>query len=214
MMQRRQRIVSECCQSSSDGKKKVWCQDCDGVLQSKWNVRACYSRLLCIMLMAGCLFLVLLGSMKAMHAYYIDTVQKDNLTRIGTVDVKLQEEFDIPQDIVPGEQIQKRVWVQNTGTAPCYVRVRVIFSDSRMEKQCSIDWNQKEWIQNKTDQYFYYKNILYPGENTTDLMGTVSVSDTAKPEELVPFQIFVYAECCQAGNAASWKDAWDAFLKQ
>lgn len=172
--------------------------------------RRCF---LLIVFFGCCVTSLFLGRTGVVHAYYKDEQMQINETRIGTVEAKLQEDFETPEEIIPGIKIKKRIWVENTGSAPCYVRVRVTFSDSRMEKLCNVDWNQNDWIQNGEEPYFYYRNILYPGKTTTDLMQSVTVLEDASSEMLEPFQILVYTEACQVGNAEDWKEAWEYFFR-
>ena len=56
----------------------------------------------------------------------------------GANEITITEEYDPPDEIVPGEDtaFAKRVQVENTGTVPCYVRVRLEYSDSGMKEFC------------------------------------------------------------------------------
>ena len=107
-----------------------------------------------------CMLLAAFGQSGNMQAYFTDGIQKDNVTKVGTVEVKIREEFQQPEEILPGQTIQKRVQIENMGSAPCYVRVKAVFSDSRIEKCCTVDWNLTDWFYNSSEEYFYYKEIL------------------------------------------------------
>ena len=164
-------------------------------------------------LICCCMLLLVSGKIGNMQAYFTDGIQKDNVTQIGTVDVKIREEFQQPEEIFPGQTIQKRVHVENTGSAPCYVRVKAVFSDSRIEKYCTVDWNLDDWFYNSSEEYFYYKEILKPGEKTRNLMTEIVISEQSRKEDLHSVQLLVYTESCQAGSFHDWKTAWDEFIK-
>ena len=160
-----------------------------------------------------CMLLAAFGQSGNMQAYFTDGIQKDNVTKVGTVEVKIREEFQQPEEILPGQTIQKRVQIENMGSAPCYVRVKAVFSDSRIEKYCTVDWNLTDWFYNSAEEYVYYKEVLKPGEKTRNLMTEIAISEQSRKENLRSVQLLVYTESCQAGSFPDWQTAWDEFMK-
>lgn len=59
-------------------------------------------------------------------AYFTDTDKADNTFTIGNVQIDIEEVFD-PEDanLIPGKDINKDVYVKNTGANDAYVRVHI-----------------------------------------------------------------------------------------
>lgn len=91
------------------------------------------------------------------YAFLSDGDTANNRTTIGGVTTDIPEKFTPPDDIKPGDVITKDVKIRNTGKDDCYVRVRSLFSDSDMEKYCTVNYNTTDFTYNKNDGYYYYK---------------------------------------------------------
>ena len=107
------------------------------------------------------------------YAFLSDGDTANNRTTIGGVTTDIPEKFTPPDDIKPGDVITKDVKIRNTGKDDCYVRVRSLFSDSDMEKYCTVNYNTTDFTYNKNDGYYYYKKVLKKGETTPSLFTTV-----------------------------------------
>ncbi|MBR5805812.1 MAG: SipW-dependent-type signal peptide-containing protein [Oscillospiraceae bacterium] len=59
-------------------------------------------------------------------AYFMDDDEEANVFTMGNVEIDLQENFDPDNaNLQPGVNINKDVWVQNTGSNEAYVRVHI-----------------------------------------------------------------------------------------
>ena len=63
-----------------------------------------------------------------------------------------------------------------------------------------MDWNLTDWFYNSSEEYFYYKEILKPGEKTRNLMTEIAISEQSRKENLRSVQLLVYTESCEAGS--------------
>lgn len=79
-----------------------------------------------IMLLALSLCMVGILAVGGTLAYFTSEDNADNVFTIGYVDIDLEEKFDEENaDLVPGLDIEKQVWVSNTGSNDAYVRVHI-----------------------------------------------------------------------------------------
>ncbi len=152
------------------------------------------------------LIALLTVSITDINAYFTDADTAINEIIYGSVDTKIVEDYT-PERPDPGDEIKKVVSIQNVGKSDCYVRVKALFSDSDMEKVCTVDWNTTDWVYNSADGYYYYKGRIKNGESTTNLCTAVKVLPTAT--NIKKFDIIVYAECCQAEPHSNYKEAWE-----
>ena len=91
---------------------------------------------------------------------------------------------------IPQEEVDnwtKHVTVQNTGEAPCMVRVRA-FTGSALEGQLS--YSGDNWSP-AGDGYYYYSQVLEPGDTTPDVLD-IYIDHTGKEED---FNVIVVQEC-------------------
>ena len=58
-------------------------------------------------------------------AYFTDTKSADNTFTVGNVAIDLKEVFEPNQKLIPGQNIQKEVTVESTGSEAAYVRVHI-----------------------------------------------------------------------------------------
>lgn len=197
--------------------------------------------------MVACLLaLAALLGFGAVYAYL--TYQKSLMNRftVGVNEITVTEDYNPPDEIIPGKETEfkKAVNARNTGNTPCYIRVRLEYSDSDMMQYCENilndhsapagDWgdfieeySEGNWVYG-TDGYYYYTKKVEPGESTSYLMETVRVNAPIDaPEELNDFEIYVYMESIQtlvnredgnggqtAEEASGYEEAWEQFLTQ
>lgn len=136
--------------------------------------------ILCVMLSGGLLF-----------SYFTDETSRVNILKIGTNEVEIEEEMELP-DIIPGSSFLKKPQIKNTGTVDCYVRTFIEFSDSYLDDQVSYDLNTTNWVKH-SDGYYYYQHILPVNQYTTPLFTQVEVADTVTEG----FDIIIYTESVQ-----------------
>ena len=149
------------------------------------------------------------------YAFLTSTASKNNSFTIGGNTIEIIEDFIPPESIKAGIEFKKDIKVKNTGASNCYVRLKVVFSDSDMEKFCTFtDLNTSDWIYNSSDNYYYYKQPIKNNELTTSLFTTVAISDTLEIYQAKPFDIFVYAESMQANPFENYEEAWATFEQQ
>ena len=120
-----------------------------------------------------------------------------NRLTFGQNIIETEEEFPTP-DPRPGDSIEKKVRVKNTGDVPCFVRTRILFSNGEAEGVSTLELNTTDWTERQEDGYHYYKHILPVGKNSADLLTAVKIADSAHLEELKDFQIIVYSESVQS----------------
>lgn len=114
----------------------------------------------------------------------------ENIITTGSLSLEVHEETDGGQpfpeggikDVMPGQEVTKKVSVQNTGSGDMWVRVSVKISVvDENGKDLPIDvitlgnldtvnWTLK-------DGYYYYKNAVKPGEMSPELFGSVIFSE-------------------------------------
>ena len=149
------------------------------------------------------------------YTYYKASIE--NTIVLGYNKIVLNENYIPPLKMEPGVSFTKEPYVTNAGNVDCYVRVRIEVSDSRVEKDLTIDYNSSEdfnsesadWY--KKDGWYYYKKILKPGEDTKSLFKTVTISDTADELILDGFDIYVYSESVQTVKDKSMMEVWEYF---
>lgn len=178
------------------------------------------------------------------QAYFTYQKRLANHFRVGYNEITVTEEYDPPEEIVPGKvtEFRKAVQVQNTGAVPCYVRVRLEYSDSEMKQYCTHvlgedsaraeDWEtvvealtDGAWVHGQ-DGCYYYRDPIKPEEETGLLLEQVRVEvPQDEAGKLKNFEIYVYAESIQtmvhveadngetaAREALDYEEAWTRFL--
>ena len=165
--------------------------------------------LLCSLLLIGV-------SITGVFAYLMDADKANNVTVVGGNRIEIVEEFDPPDKIEPNVEFTKDVSVNNVGLSDCFVRVKAVFTDSDMEKYCTVDFNSSEdasdntvdyWY-NKEDGYYYLKEILESGERSASLFTKIKISEDIPANEIKDFDVLVYVESYQSEGFTDYKDAW------
>ena len=157
-------------------------------------------------------FLLSLGAL-LVGAYLVDGDRARNALVIGGNETPVIETFPPPEEITPGAEYIKEVKAENTGPTPCYVRIKAVFTDGDMGENCLVDWNQKDWIFDRKDGYFYYPKVLSQGESTPDLFTKVKIGKELTKEEIKKFDMIVYSESYQAKGFSDYREAWADYRK-
>lgn len=139
------------------------------------------------------------------YAYMTAKDDASNKFRASSVDVTIEEEFDPPGEITPGEVIKKAPRVHSTSDVDCYVRMAAWFSDSEAEAACEKPVINAGW-EKGGDGYYYWQRPLKPGETTGALFDSIRIRQDAG--NIPPFEIFIYTEAVQCKNLTLQK-AWE-----
>lgn len=166
-----------------------------------------YKKVRVFLLSISVLSVCMVGA-RSIYAYFVHQGECENQVTIGENTIVPEEPFDPP---VPGEKTVKEPRAVNTGRVPCYVRAKVLLSDSRIEPFLTYvnenDAGTGLWIKNK-DGWFYYDEILEVSDETEPVF-THIVTDEKIPEELREFSIDVIFESVQAEG---FENSGEAFL--
>ncbi len=189
------------------------------------------SRIALIALSICCI--ALLGAGTAAYFTVQDTAY--NVITTGILDMTLQErtaegaepdtpvgelpEFKDAVGVMPGEDISKIVYVDNSGTADLYARIRLSMKVTAADgteldtEIIELDLNTADWT--FADGWYYYNGSLEPGQSTPPLFTTVAFAETMDNRyQSSTAAITVEAEAVQSKNnsesaleAAGWPTA-------
>lgn len=156
--------------------------------------------------------------------------QGETVNKISMASVKGQivEEYDQNQIVYPNATVDKIVQIKNTGTVDALPRVKIekVWGDSRDENgklltdpdlntdNIEITFNTEKWTYNSADGYFYYTEVLKPGDITDSLFDsfTVNGEDTDGEYKNKQADIIVNMELIQAdGNGLAY---WDTSFEE
>lgn len=146
-------------------------------------------------------------------AYLADKDHIRNEIPIGFDQTEIVEKYEPPEKLEAGVEFPKKVQIKNTGKVPCYVRVKVIFTDETVLEYTTLDYNTTDWAYDSTDGYWYYKDPLPVGALTTPIFTTVSIADDVEDSEIKDFEILVYHESYQQGEYTDYVSAWENYRK-
>ncbi len=129
--------------------------------------------------------LLLVVVVGATFAYYTSNTTFENVFNAGKYKVTLTEEFESPDNWVPGETIPKTVTAKNDGTVPAAVRVSYVEKWEDLEgnditsqvtpNPAIINFdNTSDWIQD--GNHYYYKYILEPNDTTSSFISGVTLN--------------------------------------
>jgi len=138
--------------------------------------------------------LVFLSFSGVTYAYLVSGSTEINTTVAGEIKGEITEVF--PTENIPqgSTEAVKEVSIKNTGNVPSYVRLRIVFDNSKVENLTEIKYeNRHLWTYDEESDFYYYKNLLMPGESTELFMSKVAVDAEQNNE----FSIIVYAELIQ-----------------
>lgn len=158
-----------------------------------------------LMMLTGMMAAVLAAGAYTSYAYLTAQDDVDNTFDVAEVDITVQEDFE-PEPPEPGKLIRKAPRVRSSSDTDCYVRMRYAFTDSDAEALCEpIEINQG-WSQ-KSDGYYYWDGAVGPGEETGTLFDHIQVKDGITKDDIIPFDILVYAEAVQAAGMNA-EESW------
>lgn len=152
------------------------------------------------------------GGVLGIMSFLSDGDTKSNSVTIASNKIELVEDFEPPKELKPGISFKKDVRVENKGSN-CFVRIKARFTDSDMEKYCTVDYNTTDYEYEESSGFYYLKRVLNEGETAPSLFTTVTLSDSIPEAEIKDFDILIYAESYQQGKFTDYREAWDYFMR-
>ncbi len=132
--------------------------------------------------------LVVIGVIGVTLAYFTSQAQFQNVFRTKPYSTELTEEFDAPDNWLPGEETSKKVYVTNRGDVPVAVRISYTEEWIGEDGTTSLDLiqtkedgtkvtaalinfpNNDDWIKNTESDgntYYYYNKAVNKDEQTS-----------------------------------------------
>ena len=117
-------------------------------------------------------------------AYFTTTGTVTNVVTSGSIRLQIHQKTadgsDFPTEgvyVIPGDIVSRRVSVENICDHPFYLRVKLVngsTNDSLSPEDClKLDIDLQNWTYR--DGYYYFNQILQPGESTSDLFTQVEI---------------------------------------
>lgn len=172
--------------------------------------------LLCISLIV----VFLISSSFTLASFHAKSSTVNNIT-MASVKGSIVEEYEQGQTVYPADTVNKKVQVENTGTADVVVRVKIekawgdyreadgtlAVNPSLNTDNILIEYNTDDWLY-KSDGYFYFKGVLRAGEITPALLNsfTIDGKSTGGEYKNKSADIIVTMELVQAAyqGLSSW----------
>jgi len=184
-----------------------------------------------------CVAMVAIAIVGGTLAYFTDTDEKTNVFTVGDIDIEINEkneegdenaEYDEwlkEQTIMPGEEVDKIVTVENTGSEDAYVRVTItvpadmtpVFVWEPDETPAAYKWAVDD---NKNDPdngvyVYYYTEKLAPKAETNALLVAMKLNgDVTEANVKDPYEVDVFAEGIQAASFGKADEAIAALDEQ
>ena len=146
-------------------------------------------------LLSACLILILISIMGVgTLAFFTDEEKADNIITSGNIDIQLNEWtgeidgegnkilFEDVKGVMPGVTVPKIVEVENIGDNEAYVRIsaeKIITLAQEGEADLDLitmDFDLENWTYK--DGFYYYNEVLKPGEVTKPLFTGVTFDPT------------------------------------
>lgn len=169
------------------------------------------------------IFAVILISGSTLAYLFSLSRSRVNTIPIGYDSIKIVEDFEPPSKQTTVTQYKKAVYIENTGTVPCFVRMYVDFSDSQIKNISSFSnngvnfyaavedtSNPNAFINNLPEGwvfvsdgtallggYFYFTQPIAPGSPSAELFKNVKTDYTSAGFDPIQYDILVYAESVQ-----------------
>lgn len=160
-------------------------------------------------------------------AYFTATGTAHNVLTMGNIGIKLNDKTEVVENgetklveftteypngmpVMPATEASKIVSVENTGSAPAWVRVRIEKTVEPADaavtgldtKYVGLNYDTANWDEGG-DGFWYCKEPLKPGATTPNLFDTVTFSkDMGNDYMNCKFNIIVSAQAVQADNNA------------
>ena len=156
--------------------------------------RSTKKKVLVVALLVAMLAIVAGGT----NAYFSKDARARNVITMGSIAIELHEdridpesgetvpyETETPVEVLPGAEVSKIVTVENTGTAPAWIRIqvtkRIELAEGMTPGEGEPDTDLivldigEEWTEK--DGWFYYSKALEAGKTTEALFETAEFDD-------------------------------------
>lgn len=141
-------------------------------------------------------------------AYYTSIGKATNVVTSGDIKLRIHETttggkpFPVEEgvEVIPGDVVDKRVFVENVCDHPFWLRVKLVYgtNSKTLDPQQVLqitDLNEKQWILH--EGYYYYYRPLQPKQKTEPLFESVlitgSLVDQHNAEEMLSLTVKTYA---------------------
>ncbi len=152
-------------------------------------------------------------------AYFTAQTKATNIISSGSVNLKIHERTadgsNFPKEgvmVMPGDTVSKVVTVENVGSAPLYLRVRLTkrVNDASLAADDCISMNLNTLCWTEKDGYYYFNEALNPGQTTEALFSEVYV-DLLKVDNAYLGKYFTLEVSAYGVQAAyNGNTPWDA----
>ncbi|MBE5911510.1 hypothetical protein [Pseudobutyrivibrio sp.] len=148
-----------------------------------------------LILVAAALVLVSGTAVKPAIAYFTDTISTE-----GKIELKLGDS-EIPPMEDKVENMIKKISISNTGDYELLVRAKALYPDN-----CTVTLVDSEGWSDGGDGYYYYSDIVSPGEKTNQLLLQIN----SEAEE--SFNVIIVQEGAKViyDEDGSYTGDWDA----
>lgn len=117
-------------------------------------------------------------------AYYSTVGKATNVVTSGNIQFIIHEMTDqgkaFPKEgvyIVPGDIVSKKVSIESDCDHPFYLRVKMVYgvdsTELTVEDCFKLNINEEHWVLH--DGWYYYKEVVDPGETTPDVFSHVEI---------------------------------------
>ena len=160
-----------------------------------------------------CLSIAMTGTL----AYFTADDVAHNVITTGKVNIALQEwadedqtvPFENLEGVMPGNEITKIAIVENTGTAPAWIRVKIDIAVTKQignevltlpSDKVTVNIDTKSWKLG-TDGYYYYQKALDKGAKTEPIFTSVLFDKSMNNDyQGSTASVDVFAEAVQTAN--------------
>lgn len=162
--------------------------------------------------------LLLIGVVGVTFAYFTNSKTFSNIFQIsdGGYATLIEESFEAPDNWLPGQEVQKEVYVTNTGNIPIVARVKYTETwsgdlDGKLEDDSAVAIinfaDNNDWVLH-TDGYYYYNAVVAKGTKTTSFIKSVTLNPELQLDSEymnTSYTLDIVVETIQADGAS---DEW------
>lgn len=157
--------------------------------------------------------LVAVTAIGGINAYLIAQSSLTNEIDIGNSDVSIVEDVTFPWELTPGLSVKKNIKAENTGKNNAAIRVRVDFTNPKMASRINYVYNSQMWTYDIDSGYYYYNEVVAPGDTTEWLFDTFTIKTTENgtaltASDMEDFDILVYAESKPCESDSEVRNVW------
>ncbi len=132
--------------------------------------------------------LILIVSIGVTFALFFSNTSRENIYDLGNFNVVTSETFESPSSWMPGDKINKTITATNNGDISAVFRVKYVerwedangndITSSVSPNTVTINYaNENQWYYNSDDGYYYYKNVLKPGDTSGSIISGVTLNE-------------------------------------